>query len=139
MKTLDQIQINKIFSPHLSGEEKLVSVGVFKKVPSISWLLLTKGFAWLLTQRFFVGVTDQRLMILPEPKQGKQIAIDEQVIYASFNEVSFSNDPLKNILLMIDKTFKGEPLNLRFDSSTMIKGYDQFDFIAAVKQAQAVL
>ena len=139
MKTLNQIQINKIFSPHLSGEEKLVSVGVFKKVPSVSWLLLTKGFAWLLTQRFFVGVTNQRLIILPEPKQGKQIAIDEQVIYAAFNEVSFSNDPLKNILLMIDKTFKGEPLNLRFDSSMMIKGYDQFDFIAAVKQAQSTL
>lgn len=139
MKTLDQIQINQNFSPHLAGDEKLVSVGVFKKVPSISWLLLTKGFAWLLTQRFFVGVTDQRLIILPEPTQGKQIAMDEQVIYASFNEVSFSNDPLKNIILMIDKTFKGEPLNLRFDPSMIIKGFDQFDFIAAVKQAQTSL
>ena len=139
MRTLDQIQINKIFSPHLSGEEKLVSVGVFKKVPSISWLLLTKGFAWLLTQRFFVAVTDQRLIILPEAKKGKKIATDEQVICAAFNEVSLSNDPLKNILLMIDKTFKGEPLNLRFDSSTMVKGYDQFDFITAVKQAQSTL
>jgi hypothetical protein len=139
MKTLSQIQINKIFSPYLSGAEKSVSVGVFKKVPSISWLLLSKGFAWLLTKRFFVGVTDQRLIILPEPKQGKQITIDEQVIYAAFNEVSLSNDPLKNIILTIEKTFKGEPLNLRFDGSTMIKGFDQFDFIAALKQAQAVL
>jgi hypothetical protein len=136
MKTLDQIQINKNFSPHLAGEEKLVSVGVFKKVPSISWLLLSKGFAWLLTQRFFVGVTDQRLIILPDSSRRTQISLGEVAIFANFDEVSLSNDPLKNIILTIDKTFKGEPLNLRFDGSMMVKGFDQFDFIAAVKNAQ---
>jgi hypothetical protein len=139
MKTLSQIQINKNFSPHLSGEEKLVSVGVFKKVPSISWLLLSKGFAWLLTQRFFVGVTDQRLIILPDSSRRTQISLGEVAIFANFDEVSLSNDPLKNIILTIDKTFKGEPLNLRFDGSMIVKGFDQFDFIAAVKHAQTAV
>jgi len=137
MKTLTQTQLNKIFSPYLSDEETLVSVGIFKKVPSISWLLLTKGFAWLLTQRFFVAVTDQRVILLPETNNRSQIPIAEQAIVAAFDDVALSNDPLKNIILMVDKTFNGEPLNLRFDGRMMIKGVDQFDFIAAVKTAQA--
>jgi len=128
MAQISQSQIKKILSDILDDEEKLLSIGVMKKVPSTSWLLLSRGMAWILASKFYVGVTDQRLIIFPESSKSH-----ESVIFADFDEVDFSTDPLNNTILDIQKTYRGEPLKLRFKSGFELEGMDQFDFIAAVK------
>lgn len=132
MAQINQSQIKKILSDILDDEEKLLSIGVMKKVPSTSWLLLSRGMAWILASKFYVGVTDQRLIIFPESSKS-----NESVIFVDFDEVDFSTDPLNNTILDIQKTYRGEPLKLRFKSGYQIEGMDQFDFIAAVKQGKS--
>jgi len=60
MARINQTKVEKDISQYLSSEERLISIGVFKKVPSTGSLMLTRGMTWLLSQRFYVGVTDQR-------------------------------------------------------------------------------
>lgn len=132
MAQTNQSEIEKIISEYLNDEEKLLSITVMKKIPSTSWLLLSRGMAWVLASKFYVGVTDQRLIILPESRQNY-----EAVIFVDFAEVDFTTDPLNNTILDIQKTYRGEPLTLRFKSGTQFQGMDQFDFIAAVKQGKA--
>jgi len=131
MSQINQSQIKNNISEHLKGDENLLSLGVMKKVPSTSWLLLSRGMAWILASKFYVGVTDQRLIILPESPKSY-----ESVIFADFDEINFSTDPLNNTILNIQKTYQGEPLKLRFKSGYQFDGMDQFDFIGAVKQGK---
>ncbi len=128
--------IEKWFSEYLYGEESMVSIGVFKKVPSTGWLLLTKGMAWLLSQQFYVGVTDRRLIILPASRNKRQDWMQDNMIYAGFDEVEFYGDALNNTILDVHKIYEGEPLKLRFKPGYQFHGMDQFDFIAAVKQGK---
>ena len=134
MAQVNLSQIEKHISEHLNDEEKLLSIATMKKVPSTSWLLLSRGMAWILSSKFYVGVTDQQLIILPESTKSS-----EAVIFADFNEVEFSTDPLNNTILDIQKTYRGEPLKLRFTSGSQFQGMDQFDFIAAVKQGNGAV
>ena len=134
MSQINQSQIKKNFSDVLNDEETLVSIGIMKKVPSTSWLLLSRGMAWILATKFYVGVTDQRLIILPKSSQ-----MGAPVIFADFDEVAFITDPLNNTILDIQKTYKGDPLKLRFKSGYQFDGTDQFDFIAAVKQGKSAV
>jgi len=127
-------QIKSALSQHLAADDKLKAIGVFKKVPSTSWLLLTRGFAWLVTQDFHVGVTDQHLVILPVLKRCGFKRPYDDVIIANFNEVHLHEGPLKNTMLDIQKTYKGEPLNLRYKNECVPEGMDLYDFITAVKQ-----
>jgi len=136
MAYINPTQIEKWFSEYLFGEERLMSIGVFKKVPSTGWLLLTKGMAWLLSQEFYVGVTDQRLIILPTSKRKTQNWMQEEMIYAGLDEVDFYGDALNNTILDVHKIYEGEPLKLRFKPGYQFHGMDQFDFIAAVKQGK---
>jgi hypothetical protein len=134
MSQINQSQIEKIISEYLNDEEKLLSISIMKKVPSTSWLLLSRGMAWILASKFYVGVTDQRLIILPESSQSH---VD--VVFADFDQVDFSTDPLNNTVLDIQKTYHGEPLKLRFKSGYQFQGMDQFDFITAVKQGKSAV
>jgi hypothetical protein len=136
MTQIQQAQVKQAICDYLEDGEQLVSIGVFKKVPSTSWLLLTRGMAWILASRFYVGVTNRRLMVLPD---SSQIGRGEAAIFADFDEVDFYTDPLNNIILDIQKTYQGAPLKLRFKSGYTFEGMDQFDFISAVKQGKAAL
>jgi len=139
MAYINQKLIKKAFSQYLSSEEHLLSIGVFKKVPSTKWLLLSKGMVWLLSREFYVGVTDQRLIVLPASKAKRLSGMEDDVIAAGFDEVEFYTDALNNTILDIQKIYQGEPLKLRFKSGYRFQGMDQFDFIAAVKQGKQVL
>ena len=131
MARINQTLIKKELSQYLSSDENLISIGIFKKVPSTTSLMLTRGMTWLFSPRFYVGVTDQRLIVIPEvSKQG------QDVIYAGFNDVEFYTDAFNTTILDIQKLFKGTPLKLRFKPSYQFQGTDQFDFIAAVKQGK---
>jgi len=136
MSRINQTQIGHEISQHLSSHERLLSIGVFKRVPSTGWLFLTRGMAWFLTEDMYVGVTDQRLIILPNSRKGDQRGLGENVIYADFYEVAFYNDPLNNLILSVQKLYKDQPLKLRFKPHYQFQGMDQFDFIAAVKQGK---
>ena len=134
MNRLRVDQIKAALSKHLSAGEALEAVGVFKKIPSTSWLFLTRGMAWLLTQEFHVGVTDQRIVILPVPKKCKVSDEYEGVIYADFDEVNLYEGPIKNTMLDIHKMYKGKPLHLRYKSNLVPEGLDLYEFITAIKQ-----
>jgi hypothetical protein len=134
MAHLTPKQIEKWLSQYLTDDEHLVSFAVFKKVPSVGWLLLTKGMAWVFSQKLYVGVTNQRLIILPASRKRKRSGMQEDAIYAGLNEVEFYVDGLNTTILNIQKTYEGEPLKLRFKSDNQVQGMDQFDFIAAVKE-----
>jgi len=125
-------RIEKRLSQYLSDDEHLVSYAVFKKVPSVGWLLLTKGMAWVLSQELYAGVTDRRLIILPASRKRNRGGMQEEVIYADFDEVEFYVDGLNTTILDVQKFYNGEPLKLRFKSDNQSQGMDQFDFIAAV-------
>lgn len=131
MSLIDISQIEISFTKYLSNEESILTIGTFKKVPSISHLLLTRGMAWFLSRCFYVAVTNQRLIILPNRRE-------DEVLYANYDEVNFSTDPINNLVLNISKTYRGMPLNLRFKFRYQFKGMDQFDFIAAVKQRKGM-
>ena len=134
MSHINQTQIKQEISQYLSSDEHLLSIGALKRVPSTGWLLLTRGMAWFFFRDVFVGVTDQRLIILPDPKKKYQTEMGENVIFANFSEVRFYTDALNNSILEVQKIFKGEPLKLRFKPGYQFQGEDQFDFITAVKQ-----
>ncbi len=133
MSYINQSQIKKDISEYLDEEEYLVSIGIFKKVPTTSWLLLTKGMAWIFAPIFYVGVTNKQLIIMPESRYTR----GEGVVFAGFDEVGFYNDPLSNTIMDIQKIYDGAPLKLRFKSGYQFEGMDQFDFIAAVKQGMS--
>jgi len=131
MARINQTLIKKELSEYFSSEERLISIGVFKKIPSTTSLMLTRGMTWLFSQRFYVGVTDQRLIILPgNSRQG------QNVIYAGFDEVEFYTGAFNTTILDIQKLFNGTPLKLRFEPGYQFQGMDQFDFITAVKQGK---
>jgi len=136
MAFINQKLIKKTFSQYLSSGEHLVSIGVFKKIPSTGCLLLTKGMAWFFSDEFYVAVTDQRLIILPASRKKSLRETGEEVIFADFDQVEFKTDPLNNPVLDVQKLYGGNPLNLRFKSGFQFEGMDQFDFIAAVKQGK---
>lgn len=131
MPKISQTQITNQFKQYLSKSEKLISIGIFKNVPSMTSLMLTRGMTWLCSSRFFVGVTDGRLIIIPEVVQQGQ-----SMIYAGFDEVEFYTEAFNTTILNVQKMYKGKPLKLRFSQGYQIDGFDQFDFIAAVKQGQ---
>lgn len=136
MSYINQTQIKKMISQYLSEGEHLVSLGILKRVPPTSYLLLTRGMAWILAKEFYVGVTDQRLIILPGPKQFWERRLEQSVIFADFIDVEFYTDPLNNTILDVQKLYKGVPLKLRFKPRFNFEGMDQFDFITAVKQGK---
>ena len=133
MSPLNQTGIERVFSNYLSSEEHLVTIGLFKKVPPTSHLLLSKGMAWMFSKRVYVAVTEQRLIILPSSCQIKQ---EQNVIFAGFDEVEFYQGLMSTTILDVQKNYHGKPLKLRFKSSYRYQGMDQFDFIAAVKQGK---
>jgi hypothetical protein len=133
MSPINQAQIKQTIGESLEAGEELLSIGSFKKIPPTSWLLLTRGFAYLLAPRFYVGVTDRRMIILPESSLN---AFDKGTMTAGFDQVSLTSDLFNNTVLDIQKTYQGVPLQLRFSSSQKFEGIDQFDFIAAVKKGQ---
>ena len=131
MARISQTQIKNEFTQYLSKRENLISIGIFKKVPSTTSLMLTRGMTWLFSPRFYVGVTDQQLIVIPEvSKQGQ----DE--IYAGFSDVEFYTDAFNTTVLDIQKIYQGRPLKLRFKPGYHFQGMDQFDFIAVVKQGK---
>jgi len=136
MARINQTKVEKELSQYLSSEEHLISIGVFKKIPSTGWLMMTRGMAWVLSQQFYVGVTDQRLIILPDLRNKNQKGMGENVIYAGFDEVEFFTGAFNTTILDVQKHFEGTPLKLRFKPDYQFQGMDQFDFIAAVKQGK---
>jgi hypothetical protein len=135
MSQISQEKVREGFSRHLLPEEKLVCIGALQKVPTTSYLLLTKGLAWFFSQQFYVAVTDRRLMILPASSVKHYQNNREDVIFLNFDEVEFTT-LLSNIILNVELIHKGSPLKLRFRSGFKFNGLDQFDFIAAVKQGK---
>ena len=132
MKTISRSQVEQIISGYLQNEEELVSVGIFKQMPSITWLLLTRGMAWFLTKAFYVGVTNQRLIVLPFTIRSEEGF--EEPIFADFGETQLYNGPFNNTVLEIQKIYKGEPLKLRFITGRFSQGFDLYEFVAALKQ-----
>ncbi len=127
-------QMKAALSTYLNENEELEAIGIFKKVPSTSFLLLTRGMAWFLSRDFHIGVTDQRLVILPVTKRSLATGKYEEVIYADYAEVHLHEGPLNNTMLDIQKIYKGKPLNLRYKTNLMPEGLDLYEFITAVKQ-----
>ena len=126
-------RIIDIFSRHLESDEDLISVGAFKKVPSTSCLLLTRGMAWFFAEDFYVGVTTKRLIILPKSMKN---VLYTNVISVDLNQVEFYEDAFNNSILKVQVTYKGQPLKLRFKSRDQTLDWNPFDFIAAVQQGK---
>lgn len=136
MSHINQSQVKKIISQYLSKAENLITIGILKRIPPTSYLLLTRGMAWIFSKEFYVGVTDQRLIILPESKRMRGEGFEEEPIFADFDEVEFYTDPLNNTILDVQSMYQGVPLKLRFKPGYAFEGTNQFDFIAAVKQGK---
>jgi hypothetical protein len=132
MRYISRSQVEQVISGYLQNEETLVSVGIFKQMPSITWLLLTKGMAWFLTRAFYVGVTSQGVIILPYTTRNEEKF--EDAIFADYDDTQLYNGPFNNTVLEIQKMYKGEPLKLRFITGRFSQGFDLYEFIAALKQ-----
>jgi hypothetical protein len=139
MARISYQEIIEEISKYLTSDETLISVGIFKRVPPASMLLLTRGMAWFLSKEFYVGVTEQRLFVLPLlNKTGKKL-IFEEMISAGFDEVDIYQGFINETILDLRKSYKGKPLKLRFKTLLIDQAMDPFDFIAAIKQGKASL
>ncbi len=133
LSRLKQDEIKSAFSQYLGRGEQVLAIGVFKKMPSTGWLLLSKGMAWFFTPEFYAAVKDRRLIFLPASRFKGRMRAEEDVFTAELDEVELSSDALNNTILDIRKSYDGEPLKLRFRPGASFLGMDQFDFIAALK------
>ena len=133
MAKINQNEIRKDISKHLSSAENLKSIAVFKKVPSTGKMMLTRGMAWSFARQFYIGATDRHLIIVPRKANKIQARMGEDVIFAKYDEIDFYLDNFNNVILNLKNGYQGKPMKLRLRSGYQIEGMDQLDFIAAVK------
>ncbi len=120
MKYISRSQVEQVISEYLQNEEELISVGIFKQLPSITWLLLSRGMAWFLTRAFYVGITNQRVIILPFTMRSEEGF--EEAIFADFSDTQLYNGPFNNTVLEIQKMYKGEPLKFKVHNWSILTG-----------------
>lgn len=138
MDRITQHSIIDTVSEYLKDGEQLVSLGVFKKLPSTSFFLLTRGIAWMLTQDFYVGATDQRVIVLPVSHKKLGKVIFEDAFFVRYDEVELTEDVFNNTILKIKKIYRGYHLKLRFKTRDRTLDWSPFEFIAAVQQGKKI-
>lgn len=138
MERLAHHPIATAFAQYLEAEENLVSVGGFKKVPTTSFFLLTRGIAWMLTQDFYVGVTNQRIIVLPVSQKRFGEMVFDEPFFVSFDAVELSEDLFNNTILKIQRLYRGYHLKLRFKTRDQTVDWNPFEFIAAVQQGKKI-
>ena len=136
MERLAHHPIATAFAQYLEAEENLVSVGGFKKVPTTSFFLLTRGIAWMLTQDFYVGVTNQRIIVLPVSQKRFGEMVFDDAFFVSFDAVELTEDLFNNTILKIQKLYRGYHLKLRFKTRDQTADWNPFEFIAAVQHGK---
>ena len=129
-------QIKETFLEYLSGKERLMAIGVFKKVPTTWMCFLTRGIAWFWAEEFYVAVTDQRLILLPDLEQKDLGYVLRQAAVIDFDEVNIAEGPFQSTILDIQKHNQLGGLKLRFKPGYSFMGNNKFDFIAAVMRGK---
>lgn len=130
-------QIKETFLEYLSGKEYLRAIGVFKKVPTTWMCFLTRGIAWFWSEEFYVAVTNQRLILLPDLERKDLGDVVREAASIDFDEVDISEGPFQNSFLEIQKHNQLGVLKLRFKPGYNFIGSNKFDFIAALKHGMA--
>ena len=129
-------QIKETFLEYLSGKERLMAIGVFKKVPTTWMCFLTRGIAWFWSEEFYLAVTNQRLILLPDLERKDLGHVLKEAAVIEFDEVEVSEGPFQSTILDIQKHNQLGVLKLRFKPGYNFMGSNMFDFIAALKRGK---
>ena len=128
-------QLECEFTPLLKPDETITALGIFKKDPSISRLLLTRGIARYGAREFHAAVTDQRLIVLAvHVVRGEKLVSNP--IDAKLSDVQITRNYFNETILVALIELLEKPLTLRFKSSMKDLGLSQSKFISALKQPQ---
>lgn len=125
----------KLFNPYLQKGERIISVGVFRKIPSVSAMIMTRCMARFFTQISIIAVTDKRVILLPESKRGESL-VGKPMDAIGFDDVSFSESFFYSTMVEIRLPGEDSPLRLRFSGKNRSLGLDKNDFIGAVYQGK---
>ena len=128
-------QLECEFTPLLKPNETITALGIFKKDPSISRLLFTRGIARYGAREFHAAVTDQRLIVLAvHIVRGEKVVSNP--IDAKLSDVQITRNYFNETILVAPIELLEKPLTLRFKSSMEALGLSQSEFISALKQPQ---
>ena len=136
MKSVPVYRKDINFTPYLMENEKVLALGAFRKVPSVSAMMLTRGLARYFSSRSFAAVTTDRIILLPVSGKTGQIG-DEPITSFGFNDVKFYETFLFATVMEVRLPGEELYLRLRFSGQMLTLGLDKFEFIAAVYQGKS--
>lgn len=124
-------RIVKEISPYLKDNEKIESMGVFRKIPTTMMMMFTRGMAMYFVKMNLIIVTDSRIIVFPVIKENEG-KLGEPVESVGFDDIQFSEHWLYSTVMEIDLPDEDLPLRLRFSGQNRSLGLDKNDFIGAV-------
>ncbi len=126
-------QLECEFTPLLKPDETITALGIFKKDPSISRLLLTRGIARYAAREFHAAVTDQRLIVLAvHTVRGEKVV--SSPIEAQLSDIQVTKNFFNEPVLVVPTPVLEKTLTLRFKSGTEVLGLNKYDFIGALRR-----
>jgi len=127
-------QLESEFTSLLKPDETIAALGVFKKDPAISHILLTRGIARYAAKEFHAAVTNQRLIVLAVHFiRGEKVL--SSPLEAGISEVQITRNFFNETILVVPIEPLEKPLSLRFKSRMEVLGLSSSDFISALKQS----
>ena len=130
-------QLTGRFLPYLAEDEKVVTAALFKKIPPVPNLILTRGFVRFFSHEFQVAVTNQRLLIIPIQKIGDE-KVFQEAISVAFEAVKIGKDLFNDPILEVHSERLERPLKLRFKPVAKALGLSKYEFVAAITQKKAL-
>ena len=126
----------KQITPQSTDDEKIKALGVFRKVPSVSAMMLTRGLARFYSSKFYAAVTNDRIILSPvSGKKGQ--SNHEPIISVSFDDVRFYEKFLYATVMEVRLPGEEPSLKLRFSEQMHSLNLDKFEFVGAVYQGKS--
>ena len=126
-------QVDKEFSQYLSTDERVKASGFFRKVPSIRMWMLTRGFARFFSKEFLVGVTDQRVLVIPINRvEGKTVYGD--ALNINTQDIRFGFGWFNDLIVRFRLSDSNHRLKLRFASGPFSDQTDRLHFLKALEE-----
>ncbi|MBG0786695.1 MAG: hypothetical protein H0S79_16485 [Anaerolineaceae bacterium] len=127
-------QLESEFTSLLKPDETIAALGIFKKDPSISSLLLTRGITRFAAKEFHAAVTDQRLIVLAvHTVRGEKVVSNP--IEAPLDEIQVTKNFFNEPVLVVPMPILEKTLTLRFKSGMQALGLNKYEFIGAIRQS----
>ena len=136
MSPISVQRLISLFSSILDEGEKIVALGVFRKIPPVPTMMMTRGFATFFSQKMILAVSDQRMILFPVSGKGEGLT-GKPMESVQFDDVSFHESCFFSTIVEIAITGEKHPLRLRFSGQMRSLGLDKYEFIGAVYRGKS--